>query len=480
MALHSRMSFLTADQVALLRDRVFDLLAENGVRLDHPVVLDALAAAGARVDAQNEHVRFPRELLEAAIESAPSEFVLAGREAALDVAMPRHDGTFHVRPGTGAPSYLDPTSGEKRDFTIADIAQWTRLNNALEGIDFVPFPSPTDVPTATADIHAMRCTIANTSKHVWIQPYSGESIEYLLELGTVAAGGEDALRERPRVSFITCALTPLNFKFMDIEVMLQACPKGIPVHACSLPGAGTTAPITMPGTVILAAAEILVLLTVAQTIRPGAPVVGTPLVFAGDMATGLSLQSSVEAIQGKAAAVEFIKAAFGIPTHTHGWGSDAPTLEVQSGIEGAMLAAVIASVGCDVLGGAGQLEVTTTLSPVQLVLDDEVGRMLRRLVGGLELNDDTMAWETLSKGTPGMLFLTEGHTARHCRESFAPASFAREAREKWEAGGRKDLLDRALARYESIVSGATEPELAEDVVRELDRVVTDADARLAR
>jgi trimethylamine:corrinoid methyltransferase-like protein len=219
---------------------------------------------------------------------------------------------------------------------------------------------------------------------------------------------------------------------------------------------------------------------VAQTIRPGAPVVGTPLVFAGDMATGLSLQSSVEAIQGKAAAVEFIKAAFGIPTHTHAWGSDAPTLEVQSGIEGAMLAAVIASVGCDVLGGAGQLEVTTTLSPVQLVLDDEVGRMLRRLVGGLELNDDTMAWETLSKGTPGMLFLTEGHTARHCRESFAPASFAREAREKWEAGGRKDLLDRALARYESIVSGATEPELAEDVVRELDRVVTDADARLAR
>jgi trimethylamine:corrinoid methyltransferase-like protein len=117
---------------------------------------------------------------------------------------------------------------------------------------------------------------------------------------------------------------------------------------------------------------------------------------------------------------------------------------------------------------------------VQLVIDEEIGRMLRQLVGGFELNDDTMAWEVLSKGTPGMLFLTESHTARHCRESFAPASFARETREKWEAGGRKDLLDRALARYESIVAGTTELDLAEDVVRELDRVVTDADARLAR
>jgi len=480
MALHSRMSFLTGDQIALLRDRVFDLLGDNGVRLEHPVVLEKLAAAGAQVDAEGMHVRFPRKLLEAAIESAPSEFVLAGREAALDVALPRPDGTFHVRPGTGAPSYLDPISGEKRDFTIPDIAQWTRLADALAGIDFVPFPSPTGVPTATADVHALRCTLENTSKHVWIQPYSGESIEYLLELASVAAGGEAALRERPRVSFIACALTPLNFKFMDIEVMLQACPKGIPVHACSLPGAGTTAPITIPGTIILAAAEILVLLTVAQTLRPGAPVVGTPLIFAGDMTTGLSLQSSVEAIQGKAAAVEFIKAAFGIPTHTHGWGSDTPTLELQSGIEGTLLASVIASVGCDVLGGAGQLEVTATLSPVQLVIDDEVGRMLRRLAGGLDLNEDTMAWETLSKGTPGMLFLSERHTVHHCRESFVPASFARQDREKWEAGGRKDLLDRALARYESIVSDTIEPDLAEDVLRELDRVVTDADARLAK
>ena len=157
------------------------MLGENGVRLDHPVVLGALAAAGARVDAQTKQVRFPRDLLEKAIESAPGEFVMAGREAALDVAFPRPDGTFHLRPGTGAPFYLDPTTGEKRDIAIPDIAQWARLADALAGIDFVAFPSPAGVPTATADIHALRCMLENTSKHVMAQPYSGESIEYLLD-----------------------------------------------------------------------------------------------------------------------------------------------------------------------------------------------------------------------------------------------------------------------------------------------------------
>jgi trimethylamine--corrinoid protein Co-methyltransferase len=124
--------------------------------------------------------------------------------------------------------------------------------------------------------------------------------------------------------------------------------------------------------------------------------------------------------------------------------------------------------------------VATTLSPVQLVIDEEVGRMLRRIVGGFELNEDTMAWEELSKSTPGMHFLTQDHTVRHCREMFPPASFTREGREKWVAGGRKDLFDRALARYESILSGTTALDLGDAMVGELDRVVADADARLAK
>ena len=79
-----------------------------------------------------------------------------------------------------------------------------------------------------------------------------------------------------------------------------------------------------------------------------------------------------------------------------------------------------------------------------------------------------------------MHFLTQDHTVRHCREMLAPVSFTREAREKWVAGGRRDLFDRALARYEAIVSGTTELDLGDAMVGELDRIVADADARLVK
>ena len=59
---------------------------------------------------------------------------------------------------------------------------------------------------------------------------------------------------------------------MDIEIILAAARAGIPIHACSLPGAGGTAPATIPGTVLLAVAELLATTPccVANAFRPAA------------------------------------------------------------------------------------------------------------------------------------------------------------------------------------------------------------------
>lgn len=474
-----KMFHLSEGQVSTLRQRVFNLLENRGARLDHPLVLRKLAAAGAVVDVEKKIVRFPPDFLEACLDRAPGEFDLAGEEGHLDRALPAADGTFLVRPCTGAPFYLDPEAGEKRDVTLADVAHWAGLADRLDGIDFTPFPSPSDVPPQTADIHALRTMLEHTGKHVWVQPYSAESIPFLLELGALAAGGRERLRERPRVSFITCSLTPLDFKFMDLEVMVHACPLGVPVHACSLPGAGTTAPITLPGVVLLAAAEILVMLAVAQTLQPGAPVVGTPLIFAADMATGSSVQSSVEAIRGKGTAVEFVREAFGIPTHTYGWGTDGPSVGGQSVIESSLLGAIVAGAGCDILGGAGQLEVATVISPVQLVIDEHVGRMLKRMAGALELDDDTLAWEDLMGISPGGQFLTREHTLRHCRDAFRSELFTRDTRADWERKGSTELFARALDRYREIAREEPRRQADPALVGELERVVREADESLA-
>lgn len=479
MSTRTENAYFTEGSRALLRSRVLELLGRTGVRMDHPLVLDRLAAAGARVDRESGRVRFPETFLEKALARAPRDVALAGAEPAWDRTVPCPDGAFLVRSNTGAPFYLDPNSGERRNVTPGDLALWARLADSLDGVDFCPFPSPSGVPVQTADVHGLACMLRNTRKHVWVQPYSAESIVHLLRLAAAACGGERALRERPRISMITCSLTPLDFKRMDLEVIVQASAAGVPLHACSLPSAGTTAPITIPGTILLAAAEIVVMAAVAQTLQPGAPVIAAPLIFFGDMATGSSVQSSVEAVQGKAAAVQFLKAAFGLPTHTYGFGSDGPVPGDQSVLESTLLAGAVAAAGADILGGAGQLEVATTVSPVQLVLDEEIAQWLRRFRNELAVDDETMAWADLLSTEPGAEFLRRKHTLRHCREAYRPRLLTRDGLAAWEAKGRSDLAARALERMRALTAQEPAPAAPPEVCRELDALVAAADRELA-
>ena len=58
------------------------------------------------------------------------------------------------------------------------------------------------------------------------------------------------------------------------------------------------------------AAEDLVLLAVAQVVRPGTPIVATSLQFSGDMRTGRSLQSSVESLRQSTLFPQLMQDAF--------------------------------------------------------------------------------------------------------------------------------------------------------------------------
>ena len=480
MARMSPIAFLSKEEHDLLRERVFELLWQRGVTMDHPSVLKLVAEAGAHVNFDTSLVKFPRAFLEKVLKTVPKNVSLSARDESKDLQVPCSDGTFHVRTNTGARSYLEPRSGCYREVTIEDVGTWGRLVNALEHIDFCGLPFPSDVPVETADIHGLRKMLFNSLKHIWIQPYSASSLEFLFELVTLAAGGEERLRRRPLASFITCSLTPLKFKFMDLEVIWQACRRGIPVHACSLPSAGGTAPITLPGVVLLASAEILTMVAVTQIVQPGCPVIATPLFFSLDMATGRTLQASAEAIQGAALTVKFLKEAYGVPTHTYGFGADSPDVDRQSMMERALLGLLVAGVRADILGGAGQIEVASTISPLQLVIDNNLAGMIRGIVGGLTIDDESMAWEDLLNPPKAGYFLQTDHTVRHCRDFFRSRISVRESREVWEQKGKKELLTKALETYEMLIEKGEPKEFDKDTANAINGIVETADRNLIK
>ncbi len=465
------------ERLEFLRDKVLDLLARHGVKMEHPEVVAKLAGAGAEVDPETLNVRLPRDLVERSLAQAPGSLRLAARGGG-DLEIPRPDGTFHLRTGTGSHGWIDLETGGYRKVTIADVADWGRLSEGLEEVAFCATPFANDVPSQSADVHGIATLLANTSKHLWVQPYSTGSIDYLARLAAAAAGGEDALGEASPVSIIACSFTPLEFKHMDLEVVRRAAPLSIPIHACSLPAAGGTAPLTMAGLMVMAAAEILALVAAVQAVAPGAPVIATPLIFALDMRSGRSLQTSVEAMLGAAGAVQLMKRAFGLPVHTYGSGTDSPDIDGQSMIERALLGLMVGLSEADILGGAGQLEVATAVSPLQLVIDDEIAGMVRRLVSGLGIDDETVAWDELMAIEPGSHFLTSRHTLRHCREGYAPKTFTRLARSNWNQEGSPDLAARAGERCRAILGAERPPHLSEDAAREIADIVEAADRHL--
>jgi trimethylamine---corrinoid protein Co-methyltransferase len=473
-------SFFTQAQVEALRERVLALLEIHGVKLDpHPEMLPLLAAAGIQVDA--DHIaRFPVQVMERLLAQAPRRFFLGARRPDLHLELPRPDGTFYARTNTGGHGWIDPETGAYRKTTAADLASWARLVNGLDEISFMPFLFCDDVPVQTADVHALAVLLKNTPKHAWVQPYSAETVQFLIRLGAAAAGGASALAQNPVISMIACSLSPRAFKYMDLEIIYRSAQAGLPIQACSLPGAGGTAPATLPGVILLAAVEILAMLAMAQAVAPGTPVVACPIIFATDMLSGRSLQSSVESFKAASGAVQFIKAAFGLPTHNYGSGADSPIPDGQSMSERAMLSMLMGLSGSDILGGAGQLEVATVVSPLQLIADNEVIGMVRQVARGMDIDDETLAWDVITATKPGDHFLTSKHTLRHCRSVHLPGVFSRTTREGWENQGKKELMDRCLERYRKIMGLESSINPPEATLRDIDGVVQEADRRLIR
>jgi len=473
-------SFLSTTDIDMIFDKVLTYLSDRGVTVQHAGVLKTLSAAGAKVDYQTEQVRFPNDLVKELLNEAPRSFKLAAADSSLDLELPCPSGAFYVCTNTGARGIIDPASNTYREVTIADIERWGQLVEGLENIHMCAVPTATDAPPETVDVHGLATLLTATRKPIWIQPHREETLPFLFDLAIARSGGEEQFKERPCVSFISDSFTPFKFKAMDVEVILQACRWGVPVHACSLPTLGGTAPITPVGTVILAGIEVLSLLLIAQTIGPGTPVLGLATSLAMDMQSGMALKASVEAMRTNAVSAQFISEAYGIPTHICGMTTDTFISDGQSQIERCLGGLNLAQSGVDIMGRAGELEAAKIISPAQLVVDNELVAMIKHLLSPLQVNAQTMAWEDLLAVAPGGHFLEQPSTLKYCRDAFRSALFKHQAREVWESKGEKDLIERARQKaLDAWTSQSDTKWLPQDTLAELDRIVSRADRSLA-
>jgi trimethylamine--corrinoid protein Co-methyltransferase len=164
---------------------------------------------------------------------------------------------------------------------------------------------------------------------------------------------------------------------------------------------------------------------------------------------------------------------YGAHFFPHTGHADAKKPGPEAGFEKA-LNSIPSLIACGRVGiSCGLLSVDEVYSPIQLVIDREIIDALNRFVRGFEIDEATLALETIREVGHGGVFTGTEHTAAHWkRELWMPKIFAREMFSAWREKGAKTEVD--LAReicVEALKSDPLPVHISEQLERKLLSIV---------
>ena len=117
-----------------------------------------------------------------------------------------------------------------------------------------------------------------------------------------------------------------------------------------------------------------------------------------------------------------------------------------------------------------------TFSFGQLVIDDEIAAMVKRVVCGVGFDDELMGVDLIKEIGIGGHFLAERHVMDHlATEQIQATVIDRRVREDWQADGAKSLRQVANQKAKEILETHTPDPLPDDMVKELKRIVKKAE-----
>lgn len=468
-------SLLTPEQVRAVLEGAFTVLESTGTRMSCPEALALLQQAGAGVG--GELVRIPRQLVKGALESAPSEIKLYGRDGEDFISVQK--GNTYYGPGLDAPFAIDEETGERRPFLRRDTKTIALLCDALPNMDFaVGLGTITDVPDEVAGVYELADLLTWNRKPVIGWGHSLQNLKDMHRIAAAVAGGEGQLRDRPRFAFFADPVSPLTHTPEVLEQLLYCAGNMIPFFYVSAPLAGGTSPITLAGTVTLVLSELLAGLTVHQLKRPGAPFAMGWVAGAMDMKDMGSAYGGPETSLMQMA-INDVVSTLSMPSLTSAGTSDSKLLDEQMVAELAISELAISLSTPTLVFNAGLLETGLSASALMLVITDEVIGMVKRIRRGVDFDEDRLAVNDIDEAGPGGNYLASPLTLKYFRtEYWYPSLLDRQSRSQWEQKGGTTMGDRAREKLLQITSRHAVPPLPEKVSQEVVRVLAEAEKRL--
>ncbi len=464
------MKVFSDDQVEAIHQSALAMLENQGMKVLSEDARRLYAAAGATVDEATMIVRIDRGLVAASLATAPSDITLHSVDPERHV--PLSEGCVAFAPTSGPPNIMD-TAGGRRAGTLEDFANMVKLCHSFEVIHVLGGATePQDIPVRFRHLEFTRTQLMLTDKIPLVFSRGHGQVADIFEMLRLAHGiSAEEFRSRPCTYTIINTNSPLQLDIPMADGIIDFAKAGQVLIITPFTLAGAMAPVTIAGALTLAHAEALAGLTLAQIVRPGAPVVY------GSFTSNVDMKSGSPAF----GTPEYVKAAFGAGQMARylklPWRSSNATAsnipDAQAAYESQMsLWGALFGGANFILHAAGWLESGLTTSYEKFILDVEMLQMFAEIFQPVGATASDMALEAVAEVGAGGHFFGCAHTMERYRSAFyAPLVSDWRNYGTWAEDGAKTATERASEIWKSTLAAYVAPPRDPAIVESLNEFV---------
>ena len=456
-------SVISQVEVRRIHEASIEVLAEVGVKISHPEIRLLLLEAGAK-EGKESIFFFPSALIEKCLKKAPRSFRFADLKGNMVDVTPGAPPLFW----TGNAMYYLRGS-ERRELTRELYVEFCRAVDPLPHLHAIVGTNLSDYPPSARDFVGFRAMAEYTQKHLRPVIFTPRGVEVILEMADVLLEG-GSLKDHPILSLGFTCVSPLRWSDSALEVFRVSSGYGIPLMINSEVISGATAPVTLAGSLVLANAEALSGVAIAQLLEPGRPVVfnlGFSHTF--DMKVAETLTGAPEG--------GLLGAAGSAIAHFHhlpsaSWMStESKVPDAQAAYEKTLLGLLHGLGGVNLIWGIGNLESTLSLCPEQAIMDNEIAAGILRASKKIETDQERMALSVIKEMGQKGNYLQSEHTLRYFRDELRVTDFlSRERWAVWETAGRKESIEVAKDRVKMFLKASPPEHLSGAQKEKLERI----------
>lgn len=469
---------LSEDEIEAIYYSALRVLYETGLRVYEKEGVEVAYSGGAIIEATTQDsslVKIPPWMVDRARATLPRKVVVTGPNRKY--CMELYKNQIYFGTGSDTPFTLDPYTGRRRRATYQDVKNLARLAEALPNIDFhMSLGIVQDSAVGTYDRWQYLAMLEGTNKPINITAVDLDGLNDQLEMAYIRLGGKEEWKKGPCFSLYIEPVSPLSHSKEVVQKLLFSADHDIPFVYTPCPLAGATAPTTLAGTAVQALTESLFGIVLSQLRKPGAQLIIGGLMSNMDMLTTVYCYGSPEMALLSAAYTQITK-WLEVPEYETGGCSDAKLFDEQAAMEATINLATAALVGGNMIHDVGYIEQGLTSSPEMMVASDEIIDMVKHILGGISVTDETMALDTIDEIGPGGHYRKHNHTTHFETGIWQPKLIDRQNWENWRLAGGKTYQQRVRERVIEILEADAEPLVDEAMHKELHRICELADAR---